>query len=130
MCLLAVSAAVGVVALLDFLPKNVQMVMNAGVVVAGLWGLLSNDARKSAVLHAVSLQCSHLHDEYKALWLDIENDMKDDEETLSILKRLNAEGDRATGVVGSADISINEKINKKSTESADKVLVNQYTVSA
>ena len=130
MLILAVSAASGVVALLEYLPNNVQMVLNACVVMAGLWGLLSDDARKAAALHTVSLQCSRLRDEYKSLWLEIENDKKDDEETSHILKRLTADVENATSVVGFADISENEKINIKCAESTYKVMHEQYTVLA
>ena len=130
MVILAASAASGVAALLEWLPDKVQIVANAVVAIAAVWGLFSDHARKAAVLHSVSLQCSRLHDEYKSLWLDVENYTKDDEEIRHILKRLNAEGDRATGVVGYADISVDEKVNDKSTDDADEVLKDQYTVSA
>ena len=58
MVILAASAASGVAALLEWLPDKVQIVANAVVAIAAVWGLFSDHARKAAVLHSVSLQCS------------------------------------------------------------------------
>ena len=78
------------------------------------------------VLRTVWVKCSHLSDEYKDLWLEIQTHRIGDELALSKLKELSTEIKKATEIISLSDIPENEEINKEATITADTLFVAQY----
>ena len=126
MVILAASAASGIAALLGLLPADAQIVISACVALVAIW-LVSDYARKAAVLHTVSVQCSRLYVQYEQLWARIDEADRGNEAVLCSLESLDREIGEVTGHVGYADISPDER-NIKTTAAAYKVMADQYAV--
>ena len=126
MFILAISIVSGIVTLLGLLPDAIQTYVNAGVSIAAAWSLVFRDAKKASVIYSLLLECSRIRGEYRALWLEIENNMKSDEETLQKLRELSDALQNAKHAAGDQGISEDRRINIKSAEGANRVMENQY----
>lgn len=103
-----------------------RIVASVTVGVAAIWSRCCNDVQKAMVLRTVWVKCSHLSDEYKDLWLEIQTHRISDELALRKLKELSTEIKKATEIIGLSDIPENEKINREVTVAADTLFVQQY----
>lgn len=124
--LLLAAAVSGIVALLALLPAVVQLVANGLVALLVAWDFVSNYARKSTVLHAISLECSLLEVEWRELWADINNDHLSDAEARDKNYRLARRISEVTGWAGQADIGESQRLNKKCAKVAYKVMADRY----
>ena len=70
---LLAAAASGIAALLDLFPEVVQIVAGGLVALCVVWDFVSDYAKKAAILHAISIECSALEVEWQDLWGDLEN---------------------------------------------------------
>ncbi len=112
----------------DYIGRLAEVIVDLGIIAVSVFGLLGNHARKSASLHAVSVMCFDLQDKHKALWSKIENNAIGNDEAYNLLMELIEAGERATSIPGWADISVNDKLNRKSQREADASLVDQYSI--
>ena len=124
--LLLAAAAGGIAALLELLPPVAQLVAGGLVALLVVWDFISNYAKKAAVLHAISLECSYLENEWRELWLDINNGTTDEDDARNRNNRLARRIADVTGWAGHADIRENRKLNEKCEEAAYRVVVDQY----
>ena len=124
--LLLVAAASGIAALLELLPAIAQMFAAGLVAFVVAWDFVSDYAKKAAVLHTISIECSELESEWQRLWVEINEDTLS---TAEVLRRNNRLSRRILGVTswaGLADIRENQKLNEKCAESAYRVMVDRY----
>lgn len=124
--LLLAAAASGIAALLDLLPSIVQAAAGGLVALLVAWDFVSNYAKKAAVLHAISIECSALEIEWRDLWfaLDTLSDEDAHRENTRLARRLTS----VTGWAGQADIREDRKLNEQCAVAAYKVMAEQYAV--
>ena len=130
---LVVSALIGSAALLNllkFISQDIQEIIAtfAGFVLALVtaWDIVANHARKAAVLHAISRECSLLEIEWKELWAIVNSHQSDD----SVVREKNRQlANRLTEVTvwaGDADIRENRKLNEECEFEAYKVMREKF----
>ncbi len=124
--LLLAAAASGIAALLEILPAIAQLIATAFVALIVVWDFVSDYARKAAILHAISIECSELETEWQELWTEINEDEIGTAEVLWKNRRLSRRILGVTSWAGVADIRENQKLNEKCAESAYKVMVDRY----
>ena len=130
---LVVSALIGSAALLNllkFISQDIQEIIAtfAGFVLALVtaWDIVANHARKAAVSHAISRECSLLEIEWKELWAIVNSHQSDD----SVVREKNRQlANRLTEVTvwaGDADIRENRKLNEECESEAYKVMREKF----
>ena len=124
--LLLAAAAGGIAALLDVLPAIAQLVAGGLVALLVVWDFVADYARKAAVLHAVSLECSALEIEWRELWAAVNERDLDDAEARRKNQRLARRALEATGRVGHANIREDRKLNEKCEKIAYRVMADRY----
>ena len=117
--LLLASVTAGVVSAVALLPGMVQIALGALVAVLIVLDFVFNDAKKTAVLHAIQMQCDALLTEYRQLWLAIEGGDKSDAAVRDELRALQIRCNHITGWAGQTDIPVNHSLNAKCVEDAD-----------
>lgn len=125
--LLLAAAASGIAALLDLLPEVAQLIAGGLVALLIVWDFILDYAKKAAVLHAVSLQCSALETEWRELWACVNDADANDAEARRKNRQLAQRISEVTGWAGHADIRENRKLNEKCEEAAYKVMADRYT---
>ena len=91
-----------------------------------MWDSISDYAKKAAVLHAISLECSALENEWRELWLDIENEATDEADVRARNNRLARRMDDVTAWAGHADIRENARLNEECEAAAYRVVADRY----
>ncbi len=124
--LMLAAAAGGVAALLELLPSIAQLVAGGLIALLVVWDSISDYAKKAAVLHAISLECSSLENEWRELWLDIENEATDEADARARNNRLARRMDDVTAWAGHADIRENTRLNEECEAAAYRVVVDRY----
>ena len=124
--LLLAAAAGGIAALLDVLPAIAQLVAGALVALLVVWDFVADYARKAAVLHAVSLECSALEIEWRELWAAVNECDLDDAEARREKQRLERRELEATGRAGHANIREDQELNEKCEKIAYRVMEDRY----
>ena len=124
--LLLAAAASGIAALLDLLPPSVQLISGGLVAIIVAWDFVSDYAKKAAVLHAVSIECSALEIEWCELWADVNDRDLDDAEARRKNQRLARRGLEVTGWAGHADIREDRKLNEECEQAAYRVMADRY----
>ncbi len=122
--LLLAAAAGGIATLLDLLPAIAQLIAGGLVALLVAWDFASDYAKKAAVLHAISLECSDLEREWRDLWLKLETigDAEAHQENTRLSQRIS----HVTGWAGQVDVREDRKLNEKCEEAAYKVIADQY----
>ena len=105
--LLYVAAASGVAAFLDVLPPIAQLISGGVIVLIVTWDFVSDYGKKAAVLHAISLQCGELENEWQDLWIGVDDGTMTDEEVIDRHRQLIQ---RMTGVTGAWAMPVFQKI--------------------
>ena len=124
--LLLASAAGGISALLDLLPENVQLISGALVALLVVWDFMADYARKAAILHTISVECSDLENKLQALWRDVNREDADDGEIRRRIEELARRAPEVTGRAGGADIREDRTLNQKCAESAYRTTAERY----
>lgn len=123
---LLAAAAGGIAALLDVLPAYVQLAAGGLVALLVAWDFVADYAKKAAVLHAISLECSALEIEWRELWADVNEHDLDDARARRENQRLARRVLEVTGWAGRADIREDRKLNEKCEEAAHRVVADRY----
>ena len=122
--LLLLAATSGVASLLKVLPQSAQLI--AGLVITVLVALdfALNEARKTAVLTLIKIECRALGNEWKSLWASLEH-ISDDEarrENEQLARRLA----EVTGWAGQAEVGDDDALNEQCERVAHKVMSEDY----
>ena len=112
--------------MLDVLPASVQLIAGGLVALLVVWDFIADYAKKAAVLHAISLECSALEIEWRELWADVNERDLDDSEARRKNQRLARRALEVTGRAGHADIRENRKLNEKCEKVAYRVVEDRY----
>ena len=112
--------------MLDVLPANVQLVAGGVVALLVAWDFVTDYARKAAVLHAISLECSALEIEWRALWADVNEGNLDDAEARRENQRLVRRVLEVTERAGREGIREDRKLNEKCEKIAYRVTADRY----
>ena len=126
--LLLAAAASGIAALLELLPAIAQSFAAGLVALIVAWDFVSDYAKKAAVLHTISIECSQLESEWQQLWAEIDEDVLSTAEVLQRNDRLSRRILGVTSWAGLADIREDQRLNEKCAESAYRVMVDRYAV--
>ena len=124
--LLLASAVGGIGALLDLLPDKAQLIAGALVALLVIWDFMADYAKKAAILHTISKECSDLEIKWQALWREVNRAESDDGEIRFQIEQLARRAREVTGRAGDADIRVDHKLNQKCAESAYKVTAERY----
>ena len=124
--LLYAAAASGIAAFLDVLPPIAQLISGGVIALIITWDFVSDYGRKAAVLHAISLQCGELENEWQELWMDVDNGTMTNEEVIERNRQLIQRMTSVTGGVGYADIPEDQKLNEKCAAQAYQVAEDRY----
>ena len=128
--LLLGSAASGVAAMLELFPENIRQDIQifAGGVIALIvaWDMVTNYAKKAAVLHAISCEISTLEIEWRDLWAEANANEADDAEIRSKNRLLAKKLSEVTGWAGKEDIRENQKLNEECESIAHRVMQEKY----
>ena len=122
--LLLAAAAGGIAALLDLLPAMAQLVAGGVIALLVAWDFVSDYAKKAAILHAISIECSAMEIEWQALWLELEN--ISDAEARRENTRLSRRIADVTGWAGQADIREDRRLNEECEKAACRVMTDRY----
>ena len=124
---LLVAAAVGAIgAFLDLLPQFVQLIANGFIALLVVWDLVLAPARKAAVLHTISTECSRLEIEFKELWDETNATEASDNEIKRKLSQLEHRVLEVTSRAGDAYIREKPKLNEQCEATAKRVMKEQY----
>lgn len=124
--LLLAAAAGGIAALLDLLPAMAQLVAGGVIALLVAWDFVSDYAKKAAILHAISTECSAMEIEWQALWLELEN--ISDADARRENTRLSRRIADVTGWAGQADIREDRKLNEECEKAAYLVVTDRYAI--
>ena len=122
--LLLAAVAGGIAALLDLLPAMAQLVAGGLIALLVAWDFVSDYAKKAAILHAISIECSAMEIEWQALWLELET--ISDAEARRENTRLSRRIVDVTGWAGQADIREDRKLNEECEKTAYRVVTDRY----
>lgn len=126
---LLVAAAGGVSTFLNLLPEGFQWVAEfAGALIAVvvIWDLVSDDAKKAAILHTISIECGDLENQWRDLWSAVDQEDSDEAEVRNRIRKLGDKVLRVTARAGDSDIREDQRLNEKSAEIAYKVMTDRY----
>ena len=126
---LLVAAAGGVSAFLNLLPENFQWIAEfAGglIAVVVIWDLASDDAKKAAILHTISVECGDLENQWRDLWSAVDQEGSDEAEMRNRIRELADRALKVTARAGDSDIREDQRLNRKSAEVAYKVISDRY----
>ena len=114
---------------LNLLPEGLQGVAEiASVLIAALviWDLVSDGAKKAAILHTISIECTDLENRWRDLWSTVDREDSDEAVIRDRIRQLEEVGVRVTGRAGDADIREDQRLNEKSAETAYKVITDRH----
>ena len=126
--LLMFGAASSFAAVLAVLPNDVQLIANAVVGLAAAWVLVADYAKKAAVAHTISFQCSRLDVQWQDLWREVEH--IEEEAARQRLVDLANQMNDVTSRSGDAGIVDNRRLNEKSEAVAFQTVNERYAVQA
>lgn len=124
--LLFVAATSGIAAFLDALPSIAQLISGVGIAVIIAWDFVSDYGRKAAVLHAISLQCGELENEWRDLWRSVDDGTIANEEAVKKNRQLCQRITNLTGNAGYADIREDHKLNETQAADTYKIMEERY----
>ena len=124
--LLYAAAASGVAAFLDVLPPIAQLISGGVIALIVTWDFVSDYGKKAAVLHAISLQCGELLNEWQDLWIGVDDGTMTNEEVIERNRQLIQRMTSVTGGVGYAGIPEDQKLNEECAAQAYKVAEERY----
>ena len=125
---MAVSLCGGVIAIIVKFPVWVQLAFNAVIAITSICSFVLNDAKKAAIIHTLNVEILWIYDEYKTLWLRIENHQIDNNDILTRLEELRNYTSDAQKAVGNSDILRSQKKNKKAEQQATNAMNNRYCI--
>ena len=131
--ILVLSALVGTAVFLSqfkVFPQHVQEII---LIIAGLalasataWDIVANNARKAAVLHAISKECSLFEIEWMNLWAEVNGHQSEDSVVREKNRQLARRLTEVTVWAGDADIRENSKLNEECESIAYKIMSEKY----
>ncbi len=96
----------------------------AGVLLAV--DFLGDHAKKAATSFGISQSCSELVEDYRRLWLQVNQQQLQEHEVIAKLTELSQSILRTTGRAGDVDLQMDERLNEQCTEEADEFMVGRY----
>ena len=126
---LLVAAAGGASAFLNLLPgefPRIAEMAGALIAVVAIWDLVSDDARKAAIAHTISVECGDLENQWRDLWSAVDHEDSDEAEIRDRVRKLADQVLKVTARAGDADIREDHRLNRKSAEIAYKVMTDRY----
>lgn len=122
--ILLLAATSGVASLLEVLPQVFQLIAGLSVTVLVVMDFALNEARKSAILNLIKIECRALGNEWESLWANLERITDDDarRENERLVRRLS----EVTGWAGHTEVGEDNKLNVKCEEIAYKVMSERY----
>lgn len=124
--LLLGATAGGIAALLELLRSELRLFASGLLALLVVWDAVSDYARKAAVLHAVSLECSRLEIEWRELWGDANDPEADEAHVRNEIRRLARRCSEVTGWAGHADIPEDRSLNEKCEAIAYTIEAERY----
>ena len=118
-CILATSGAGGIVSLLAHAPIWVQITLNAIIPFIAIWSIVANEGKKAHIFYTLTGECTRLRNEYKELWMSVENYQLSNDDVLSKLKNLNNQYEDIKSRNGS-DLRLSNRINNRATTDSHK----------
>ena len=96
------------------------------IVLRNIANFIFNFAKKAKVLNLVSQECSSLENEYRDLWLAVENDELSDREVRERINQIEKKMIDVTNGSSNLKIKVDHKLNEKCTIETYKVMTDRY----
>ena len=124
--ILFLSAASAIAAFVDVLPESFELVFGALMAIVLAIDFVSDNAKKAAILHTISVECSRLGNSWEELWVAVDDVDSTDDHVRQRNRDLNDSLLTVTSGAGQSDIAEDQKLNRRSAERAYEVLGGQY----
>ena len=124
-----VALAGSITAILNLLPwgndlaKTLLVVLVTGLTV---WDAVSNYPKKAAVAHLIHFQSVRVRSELRDLWFSVEDAAADEGDIRRRLRELIRMANEIETWAGFSDITVDVKLNRKTTDEADKVVADYH----
>ena len=115
---------------LPFLPDYVVQVSSFAIIGVIIWDFLADYSKKSALCHAIAVECSRCCQELDRLWSAVEQQTLPDSEIREQLDAIDRRRIDTTARAGDADVLEDKAINKAAEEESDAVMLRRYATSA
>ena len=112
--------------ILELLPDWVPLLSDSLIGVTIIIEFIGNFARKSAILHMISVKCHGIRNELKQLFDEIDTPDIDASDILLRSNELSKLLLDTTAMAGPAEISIATRLNTRCAKDAKQVLENEY----
>ena len=105
---------------------GILILVSLSVATIAAWAVAGDYAKKAAVLHGISLECSYLEIEWAGLWERIDGADYSDDSALARNQRLQERLNAATSRAFPVGIRLDAQLNKEVWAETCKVLEQQY----
>ena len=112
--------------LFDLFPEIVVLFLGLVIALVVLADLIFDFAKRASVLILVSQECGRLENEYRDLWLAVENGVLSDEEARDKINQIEKKLIDITNRPSDLEIKVDHKLNEKCTIEAYKVMEDRY----
>lgn len=113
-------------AILELLPKWVPLLSDSLIGITVIIEFIGNFARKSAILHMISVRCRGIRNEYKQIFDEIDTAEFGASDSVSRSNELSKLLLDITSMTGPAEIPIAARLNTRCAREAKLVLENEY----
>ena len=110
----------------DLLPEFVGLILGLVIALVVISDLIFDFAKRASVLILVSQECDRLENEYRDLWLVVENDDLSNEKIREKINQIEVKLIDITNRPGDLEIKVDHKLNEKCTIKAYKVMEDRY----
>jgi hypothetical protein len=118
-----------ITAVLNLLPWGndlAKALLVVAVTALTVWDAVSNYPKKAAVAHLIHFQSVRVRSEMRDLWLSVEDGSADEDDIRRRLRELIRLANEIETWAGFSDITVNTKLNRKTTDEADKVVADYH----
>ena len=116
----------GVALLFDLLPEILVLFVGLVIVLLVVTDLMFDFAKRASVLKLVSQECGSLENEYRDLWLAVENGGLSDGEVRERVNQIEKKMIDVTNRLGSLEIRVDHKLNEKCAIETYEVMADRY----
>ena len=116
----------GVALLFDLLPEILVLFVGLAIALLVTADLFFDFAKRASVLKLVSQECGSLENEYRDLWLAVENGALSDGEARERINQIEKKMIDITNRLGNLEIKVDHKLNEKCAIETYKVMADRY----
>ena len=124
-----VAVAGGIGAILGLIPGPTavyQVILATAIAILTVWEVVSNYAKRAATAHAIHVHSSILRVQLRELWLSVDDDSAEETNVRQRVRELAYMSGEVENWAGASDITLDEKLNERTSKDAYTVVRNRY----